>query len=101
MQEGQALVQALVQLGSRPNLVSLRPSILRWMATLNPALVAATFDICASLQLSMDDSTVALVLRDAAQAVQVCSADPCAGRTWMPVPDAVWCRRATQLAWPL
>ena len=64
-------MQALVRMGSRPNLVSLRPSILRWVATLDSTVIAATFDICASLQLSMDDSTVSLVLADAAHAAAV------------------------------
>ena len=71
LQEGQALVKALMMLGSRPNMVMLRPSIVRWMATLDPAIIAATLRICADLQLSIDDSTVALILRDTAAALSV------------------------------
>ena len=68
------LVQHLLQLGLRPNLVSLRASILRWTQTLDAVFIADTFRICASLELSMDSGTVALVLRDTALAVAVRSA---------------------------
>ena len=67
-------MQILLQLGLRPNLVSLRATILRWTQTLDPGLIAGTFRICASQELSMDRGTVALVLRDTAQAVGVRSA---------------------------
>lgn len=65
------MVKAWVSMGLRPNIVSLRASILRWTHTLQPAMLVGTFDICASLELSMDSGTVEVVLADAAQALQV------------------------------
>ena len=62
MQDSQRLVTTLIKLGLKPSLVPLRPSIRRWMQTLNPGMVAGTLHICASLGLSLEDTTVATIL---------------------------------------